>query len=555
MNKILLTTFFSFGFGLCAFAQTRFISVSGTDISNDCTQPGNPCATISNAVIQAQNGDTIMVSSGTYAFVGSQVIDKSVIVMGQDSLVKPVITAAASTIIEVTADSVTISNLRIEMGLTTADGIGGIVASGNYNGLVIDNNEIISTKIFSVGMVFNSYAILASGGTGQVITISNNVVEPLDSARDAHGRGFGIGLNGTPGPGANIFGNTVRAYYPIQSIENTADLNCDNNFFTGYVLIAYPLAGTTSTFTFNTFDGYNDQVAANLTSLLELRAFNDNAAALIQGNEFINYKNIGLFSSASRNIMVLENEFSPSDSATEFISIYANTKLFTAGTQNTNYSNQIDIKGNIFNAGLDSMGAAIAFGDHYGITTPAFEDTIKVGGPNVSDKNIFDTNHKYYIVLDTLSGPSNSVSFWSGYSVSNMMPFSQSVYALAAYNEYGITDTIGLEEKMLDSLEIAGLGKVILFDSLVVTSLKNYNILTAKAFPNPCFNFVSVQNNNISGLTQISIFDIEGKMIYNASQNCNNNSVMVPVSQLSHGQYLLLLNNKNIFYQSKFIKE
>jgi hypothetical protein len=87
-----------------------------------------------------------MVASGTYAFVGSQIIDKSVIVMGQDSLTKPVITATASNIIEVTADSVTISNLRIEMGLTITDGIGGIVASDTYNCLVIDNNEIISQK-------------------------------------------------------------------------------------------------------------------------------------------------------------------------------------------------------------------------------------------------------------------------------------------------------------------------------------------------------------------------------------------------------------------------
>ncbi len=554
MNKILLTSVLSLGLGIGAQAQTRYISVTGADTS-DCSLPGSPCATISYAVVQALDNDTIMVASGTYAFTGSQVVDKSVIVMGQDSLTKPVITAAAPIVIEVTADSVTISNLRIEMGLTVVDGAGGIVASGNYDGLVIDNNEIISTKLFSVGMVFNSYAIQAAGGSGQVITISNNTVEPLDSSRDAHGRGFGIGLNGTPGPGAHIFGNTVRAYYPIQSIENTADLICDDNFFTGYVLIAYPSTGTTTTFTFNTFDGYNDQVAANLTALLELRAFNDNAAALVQGNEFINYKNIGLFSSASRNITLLENEFSPSDSATEFISVYANTKLFTAGTQNTNYSNQIDIKGNIFNAGLDSMGAAIVFGDHYGVTSPAFEDTIKVGGPNAADKNIFDTNLKYYIVLDTLSGPSNSVSFWTGYSVSNMLPFSQSVYALTAYNEYGITDTIALEEKMLDSLEIAGLGKVILFDSLVVTSLNNYNLLSINVFPNPSQVSVSVQNNNISGLTQISVFDVTGKMIYNSQQNVTNNALSFPVSQLADGQYLVILQNKNTLYQSKFIKE
>jgi hypothetical protein len=555
MYKKLYNTFIFLSLVTAANAQTRYIAVTGTDVSNDCSLPGNPCATIINAVAQANEGDTIMVASGNYSFSGSQIIDKSVILMGQDSILKPVLTAAAPAIIEVTADSVSISNLRIEMGLTTADGIGGIVASGNYNGLVINNNEIISTKLYSVGMVFNSYGILASGGTGQLITISNNVIEPLDSAHDAHGRGLGIGLNGTPGPGGVVAGNSISAFYPIQSIENTADLNCNDNFFTGSVLITYPSAGTTLTFTNNTFDGFNDQVAANLASLLELRAFNNNAAAVVQGNEFIHYKNIGLFSSASRNITVLENNFSPSDSATNFVSIYANTKLFTSGTQNTNYSNQIDIRGNIFNAGLDSMGAAIAFGDHYGVTSPAFEDTIKVGGPNAIDKNTFDTNHKYFIVLDTLSGPSNSISFWAGYSVSNMMPFSQSVYALAAFNDYGISDTVGLEEKMLDSLEVIGLGKVILFDSLVVTSLGNYQVVSLNVFPNPSHDAVKIQLNDLSGPIQISIFDVSGKLVYHTNQNIINGSLNVPINSFANGQYFVLLQNDKMLYHCKFIKE
>jgi hypothetical protein len=226
-----------------------------------------------------------------------------------------------------------------------------------------------------------------------------------------------------------------------------------------------------------------------------------------------------------------------------------------AGTQNTNYSNKIDIKGNIFNAGMDSMGAAIVFGDHFGVTSPAFEDTIMVGGPNAADKNTFDTNFKYYIVLYTLSGPSNGVSFWSGYSVSNMLPFSQSVYAFAAYNDYGISDTIALEEKMLDSLEIAGLGKVILFDSLVVTSMSNLNMLSLNVYPNPSQSFVTVQHKNISGLSQISVFDMSGKMIYNAQQNVVNNMFSFPVNQLANGQYLVLLQNKNSLCQSKFIKD
>ncbi|HRG60044.1 MAG TPA: T9SS type A sorting domain-containing protein [Bacteroidia bacterium] len=554
MTKHLLFIILCIGLNSTINAQTRYVSSNGSDALNDCTLPGNPCFSIAYCVTQAIDNDTIYVASGNYAYTSTQLIDKSVKVIGQDSLNKPVITATAPIIIEVTGDSVTISNLRIEMGLTMSDGVGGIVASGNYDGLVIDQNEIISTKIFSVGMVFNAYGIQVSGGVGQVITISNNVIEPLDTMHDAHGRGIGIGLNGTPGPGANIFGNSVSAYYPIQSIENTADVNCYDNFFTGYVLMAYPTAGTNLSFTSNTFDGYNDQVAANLTALLELRAFNDNTSALVQGNEFIHYKNIGLFSSASRNITVIENEFSPSDSATNFISIYANTKLFTAGTQITNYSNQIDIRGNIFNAGFDSMGTAIAFGDHYGVTSPAFEDTIKVGGPNFTDKNIFDTNHKYYIVLDSLSGPSDSVSFWSGYSVSNMVPFTQSVYALAAYNEYNITDTLALEEKMLDSLEVLGLGKVILFDTLVVTSIKNNELISLHLFPNPCNDFVSIYNKNLSGIAQVTIFDISGKAVFNSQANLSTNSLVLPINYLVQGEYIVMVRNNNKYYRSKFLK-
>jgi hypothetical protein len=556
MKKHLLTFLFFQCFIAFSMAQTRYISNSGVDIGNDCTLPGNPCATISFAVSQANENDTIFVGSGSYAFTNPQIIDKSVKIIGQDTANKPVLTVSGPTIIEVMADSVTISNLRLEMGLTMADGIAGIVADGFCNGLVINQNEIISTKPITVGMVFDSYGILAFGGAaGQHITISNNVIQPADTAKDAHGRAIGIGQNGNIGPGATIYGNTLSAFYPIQSIGNSSNLNCDDNWFTGIVLITYPESGSTCTFTSNTFDAFNDQIANNLSSLLELRAFNNSNAALVQNNLFIHYKNIGLFSSASRNITVLENEFSPSDSASEFISIYANTKLFTAGTQNTNYSNQIDIRGNIFNAGLDSMGAAIVFGDHYGVTSPAFEDTITVGGPDAADKNVFDTDFKYYIVLDTLSGPSNSVSFWNGYSVSNMLPFSQSVYALAAYNEYGITDTSALEEKMLDSLEIAGLGKVILFDSLVVTSYKNFKVTAINTYPNPSLDFISVNNNNFWGLTQISILDMAGHLVYSTEQNVAHNKISIPVSQLSKGSYIMVIQNKQTLYQSKFIKE
>ena len=554
MKRILFSSIVLLGFSLAGNAQTRYISVSGTDASNNCIDALNPCATISHAVTEALPGDSILVASGTYSFFGSQVIDKRVILAGADSLNKPVITAIASDIIQVTADSVTIRDLRIEMGLTILNGSKGIVASGSYNELMIINNEIISTKNFSTGMVFGSYGILASGGTGQMVHIIGNTIEPADTTKDGHGRAIGIGLNGTPGPGAHIINNTARAFYPVQSISTSGNLMIDNNKFTGNTLITYVGSGTTVDILNNTFDGYNELVASNLTSMLEIRAVPNGATVMVQGNEFFNYVNVAMFSSASRNVTVKENTFTPLANADEYISLLANTKFFTAGTQNTSYANKIDIMGNTFNAGVAGTGAAIVFGDHYGVTAPAFEDTIRVGGPNQADKNIFDTNLLYYIVLDTLSGPSDNQAFWAGYSVTTMVPFSQSVWALAANNEYNITDTLLLEEKMLDSLDLQGLGKVVLFES-IITGLENSSNENINVYPNPAKDFVVINNASIAGNVQIRIFDVAGSLISNNSMSAINSQITVPTNNLSNGLYFMAIENNGRIFNAKFSKQ
>ncbi len=554
MKKLLLFSLFTLASVASGISQTRFISPTGDDNANDCLLPGNPCATISHAVSQAVAGDSVIVGAGTYSFLGSQVVDKRVVLAGADSLNKPVITAIGGDIIQVTADSVTIRDLRIEMGLTILNGLKGIVASGSYNGLMIINNEIYSTKNFSAGMVFGSYGILASGGTGQMVYIMGNTIQPLDSAKDAHGRAIGIGLNGASGPAANISNNTARAFYPIQSVSTNGNLWIENNMFSGNMLITYVGSGTTVDILNNTFDGYNDLVASNLTSLVEVRAVNANSSVMIQGNDFINYKNIGLFSSASTNVTVLQNTFTPLPTANEFISLMANSKLFTAGTQNTSYANKISVMGNTFNAGDSATGAAIVYGDHYGVTSPAFQDTLMVGGPNPADKNIFDTNLLYYIVLDSLSGPSDNQAFWAGYAVTTMVPFSQSVWALAAYNEYNITDTLLLEAKMMDSLDVTGLGKVVLFDPLI-TSLNNVTTAALAMYPNPAENVIVLNENSLSGNTTVRIMDVTGKLVENVSINATKAPMMISVQNLSSGLYFVSVENNGRVFSTKFSKK
>jgi hypothetical protein len=397
-----------------------------------------------------------------------------VVVIAADSLNKPVISSTASDMITVTSNNVTIKQLRLEMGLTSANGLKGIVANNTYNNLKIIKNEIISIKPITTGMVFDSYGIHATGGTGQVIFLDGNIIQPLDITKDSHGRGLRIGTNALIGPGGTITNNMIAAYYAIQSSLNSADLSIVDNMFTGEVSIGYPKNGTHIDVLNNSFDGYSDQIAAGLESLLELMAVNNSCSVLVEGNNFTRYVNMGLFSASARNITVRANTFTPSITAVNFVSIHANTKLGTSGTQNTNYTNQIGIFGNTFNAGT-AQGTAIVFADHYGITVPAFENLMQVGGMNQADKNTFDPNHLRYIMLDASTGPSNSVSLWAPYSITTMKPFLQNIYAPANSNVYNINNLNLLEAKMQDSLDFPGItGRVILnFPVVPPTQLAN----------------------------------------------------------------------------------
>jgi len=54
-----------------ADAGTRYVGTTGSDVSNDCTNPGHPCATLQRAIDVAQPGDEVRVTGGAYARVGT----------------------------------------------------------------------------------------------------------------------------------------------------------------------------------------------------------------------------------------------------------------------------------------------------------------------------------------------------------------------------------------------------------------------------------------------------------------------------------------------------
>jgi hypothetical protein len=66
-NKLCVTVIVAIlFFSITAQAADRYVAVSGSDTSNDCTNSVSPCATIDHAVDGASSGDTIKIARGTY---------------------------------------------------------------------------------------------------------------------------------------------------------------------------------------------------------------------------------------------------------------------------------------------------------------------------------------------------------------------------------------------------------------------------------------------------------------------------------------------------------
>jgi len=559
MKKVYISalalTLFSFGLD----AQTRYVATSGNDASNDCTNSASPCKTMNAALVAASPNDSIVVSAGTYNLSNTLNINKEGIVLTSLDTEKPVIEPSTSTVMQVSAKNVEISNFVFNMGLTSGSGMDGILGTAGYDSLKVLNNEFYSTKspgFLSQGMVFNASAInlKLSGSDSSFVTINNNIINVAEDGNDIFGRGIRLGAS-AKSPAGIADGNSIAAFYPIQLSPASRSFTFTNDTLQGLTMIGYGAVGATVTFDGNVFDATTNESADKLYTLLDIRG-NQNANFVISNNQFINFQNTGILAMASKNVSVVGNTFTPLSTADEYACIDVNTKLMTSGTQSNTYPSEISILGNTFNAGVAEKGTGIIFSDHYGALTPAFGNVV-IG--DSTQKNTFDTDLGYYIVLDSLSGSSDQVQLWNpaGFGsdhtpATTMKPVTQDFVALASENNYNFATAAEIENKMLDTADNAILGDIIIghISEAGITDVIP-DFITA-VFPNPATSSLNFQANENLNNAKVQIIDVLGNVVYNGKINANNS---ISVANFKKGVYFLRIQNNAKTFTTKFIKK
>lgn len=251
-----------------AYAATRYVATTGTNAPG-CTDPANPCRTITYAIGQAVAGDTINVAAGTYTEAGISVNKNLTIAgAGMDSTTVQAHAnyGSASDRVFVIESGVTatIEKMTIRHG-NIPGGMGSEYGGGIYNGGTLTLNNCIVTR---------NVAGLEGGGIKNrgTLTLNNSTVSDnwagAGSGGIVHGDGtmwWGtLTLNnstvrnnwgGTGSGGIGLYGGTVTLN------NSTVSGNSTGGPGGGIGGIGGPLTLNKSTVNGNTADSYGGGIS------------------------------------------------------------------------------------------------------------------------------------------------------------------------------------------------------------------------------------------------------------------------------------------------------
>lgn len=445
-------------------AADWYASPSGAG-TKDCMSAANACAGIQAAINKASADDTVRVAAGNYPFVapGIEINKPGLTLVGDNTpfAVDPranpgtlnnLATATASILQQTTAGTqtaqrmlwvnnvknVTIRNLYFQTNLGRTKEA--IIATGNIDGLLIDNNYIKftgnGTDAFGISICpVDGYAGMKSsvssptGSCGGFVTIRDNVLEPT----------VGSSVSNTYTPKrAILFYGVVGLIERNQMASSTADLWTLENSAS----VSLPVDKRNFTVRdnwfygrlqaqINTFGGSTTEVVvennhfvapgsstspvslpgvnvATLTSseahLLRL-AGNQTAPTRVRGNQFIGFINQyrAIWVQSRRNVEITGNNvFTPETTASDFTAITVGNRLVQSGAPPAPLTfGALSITGNTFNggaAGSGQKGKAILFvNDNDPNGNTATGDTPDVA--TISNNN-FNGDIGWYVGLD-----------------------------------------------------------------------------------------------------------------------------------------------------------
>jgi len=204
-----------------SFAAIRYVAPGGSDVANDCLTMGSPCATITHALSEADQGDTISLALGTYTEGTIDITKPFITIEGPqagagfagrtlfgagpcDAAEACVVGSGAGYIFSIQANNVTIDGLNLvgDPAATWA----AVTIEGDYDRWTIDSNLIEQVGQKKAGLDSNhAYGVYADAQTssGTDVMEGNEIVGNLFSELGRQGL---AGSNATAGMGIRVEG-------------------------------------------------------------------------------------------------------------------------------------------------------------------------------------------------------------------------------------------------------------------------------------------------------------------------------------------------------------
>ncbi|KXK39543.1 MAG: HYR domain-containing protein [Saprospiraceae bacterium] len=301
-------------------AQNRYVSTTGDDTANDCSNLGSPCATIQHAVNQAVSGDNINVAPGTYN--ENVNINKSVQLLGSamNSIVQGSTGQLGTFWIPNGTNNVSIDGFTL-IGYDNANGAieyAALYIQSNNQGITITNNRITAN---GEGGLLTEY-----GGTNSNLIVTGNIFDGQTFTGPNPGAcGFSTQFDN---PTTNVPRQLVvvgPSYTNVTFTNNTISGTaggvgtvppCD---VTGQGNTLVTIDATNTTISGNTFNGKTSRFASMLrTRGTQNSIFNNNFdASNLEGLAFFHfYDSDALTGGSPDNLpdLLAQNQWSPNPS-------------------------------------------------------------------------------------------------------------------------------------------------------------------------------------------------------------------------------------------------